>query len=156
MRLTIGLAACVLLVAAEGKDKKAGDPLAGTWKVESIVANGQEREQGKGALYTYKDGKMTRKSPRGEQHSTYKLDPSKKPATIDVTAQGGQRDGMTMKGIYEVKGDELKICLAFMPDAERPKAFASEDGSGNILLTLKRDTGAKGAEKTDKGSKKGD
>jgi uncharacterized protein (TIGR03067 family) len=138
MRLTIGLAACVLLIAAEGKDKKGTDPLAGSWKVTTLVAGGQEREQFKGTLYTFKDGKLTRKSSRGEQKSTYKIDTSKKPATLDMTAQGGQQDGTTRKAIFEVKGDELKICIAIMADSERPKGF-SGDEEGQALLTLKRE-----------------
>jgi uncharacterized protein (TIGR03067 family) len=157
MRLTLALAGCILLAGADDKkaDKKDGDPLTGTWKVVSLVADGQERDQAKGTFFIYQDGKVTRKGPRGEQKSTYKLDASKKPATIDMTAQGGQRDGMTSKGIFELKGDELKLCIAFMPDAERPKAFASEAGSGNILVVLKKDTTG-GAEKADKGNKKAD
>jgi uncharacterized protein (TIGR03067 family) len=155
MRLMLGLAACVLLVAAEDKDKgaKAGDPLTGTWKVVKLVADGQERDQAKGSTFVYKDGKMTRKGPRGEQTSTYKIDTTKKPATIDMTAESGQRAGVTSKGIFEVKGDELKICFGFMPDAERPKALASEAGSGEVLIVLKRDTGAK-IDKTDKDANK--
>jgi uncharacterized protein (TIGR03067 family) len=138
MRLTIGLAACVLFLAAEGKDKKTDDPLTGTWKVTSLVFGGQEVEQAKGTVQTFKDGKLIRKTQMGEQTSKYKIDTSKKPATIDLTAMGGRQDGMTRKGIFEVKGDELKICLAFMPDGDRPTKF---DGSaeGYALLTLKRD-----------------
>jgi uncharacterized protein (TIGR03067 family) len=153
MRLTIALAGCILLVGADDKQKtnKGSDPLNGTWKVESLVADGQERDQAKGTFFVFQDGKMTRKGPRGEQKSTYKVDTSKKPATIDMTAQGGQRDGVTSKGIFEAKGDELKLCIAFMPDAERPKTFAAEGGSGNILVVLKKD--AAGAEKADKGKK---
>jgi uncharacterized protein (TIGR03067 family) len=138
MRVTIGLAVCVLLVAAEGKDKKGTDPLAGAWKVTSAVARGQERGQLKGTLYTFKDGKLTRKSSRGERKMTYTLDASKKPGTIDMTAVGGDRDGMKIKGIFEVKGDELKLCVSFLPDAERPKQF-SGDEEGQALLTLKRE-----------------
>ncbi len=142
MRTMIGLV-CVLLVAADAKDKekKADDPLAGTWKVSALVANGQEREQAKGSTYTFADGKVTMKGQRGERVSTYKLDTSKKPATIDLTAQGGERNGQTTKGIYEVKGDEVKLCIALMPDAERPKAFASAADSGQAFITLKRDAG---------------
>jgi uncharacterized protein (TIGR03067 family) len=152
MKLTLGLAACLLFVAAEDKEKgaKSADPLAGAWKVESLVADGQEREQAKGMTYVYKDGKATQKTPRGERTSTYKIDTSKTPATIDMTGQGGQGAGQTRKGIFEVKGDELKICLAFMPDAERPTKFASEAGSGNILLVLKKDASGGKPEKTDK------
>jgi uncharacterized protein (TIGR03067 family) len=142
MRLTIGLAAaCLFLIAAEGKDKdkKAGDPLTGTWKVTSLVFGGQEVEQAKGATYVYKDGKLTRKGAMGEQTSAYKLDTSKKPATIDLTVQGGDRDGMKIQGIFEVKGDELKVCVAFMGGGRPTKFDGSEEGQA--LLTLKRDKG---------------
>jgi uncharacterized protein (TIGR03067 family) len=138
MRLTIGLAACVLLIAAEdkGKDKKA-DALTGTWKVTSLEVGGMDVEQAKGSLFTFKEGKLTMKSERGERVSTYKIDASKKPATIDTTAQGGQQDGMTRMGIYEVKGDDLTLCIAFMGD-ERPKKFTGEE-AGIGLIKLKRE-----------------
>lgn len=147
MRRTIGLAVCVLLIAAEGKDKdKKADPLTGTWKVVSLVAGGQDMEKAKGNTVTFKDGTMTMKSERGDRKSTYKLDSSKKPAAIDLTAQGGQRDGMTSKGIYEVKDDELKLCVSFVPGGARPGVFASKD-QGEVLFTLKREKGD-AAEKT--------
>ena len=53
------------------------------------------------------------------------------------------------KGIYEVKGDDLKICIAYMPDTDRPKDFSSSDG-GLAIVTLKRDAGGKAETKTDK------
>jgi uncharacterized protein (TIGR03067 family) len=144
MKPMIGLLACVLLVGAE--DKKKDDPVAGSWKVESLVVGGQERDQAKGGMYTFKGGKMTSKNPRGEQTSSYKVDASKTPATIDWTAETGQRKGMTTKAIYEVKGDTMKLCFVFGANAERPEKF---DGSeqGHILITLKRDSGAKSEEK---------
>jgi uncharacterized protein (TIGR03067 family) len=178
MRLTIALAGCVLLAGADDKQnaKKDSDPLTGTWKVVSTVVDGRERDQAKGGMFfVFKDGKVTRKQPRGEAKATYKTDTSKKPATIDMTDRS---DGMTRKGIFEVKGDELKLCIAWQEvssvsyqdstrktygaasraiqgDAERPKTFAAEGGSGNFLAVLKKETGA-AAEKADKGSKKAD
>jgi hypothetical protein len=47
------------------------------------------------------------------------------------------------------------LCIPLRPDAERPKTFTAKGGSGNVLVVLKKDTGA-GAEKADKGSKKAD
>jgi uncharacterized protein (TIGR03067 family) len=137
MKPMIAFVACVLLLGADDKAKKA-DPLSGTWKVSSLVAGGEEREQAKGSVYTFKDGTLTMKGMRGERKSTYKLDASKKPATIDMTAKGGQRDGMTTKGIFEVKGDELKLCFDFMGGDERPKMFDGSNGS-MVLVTLKRE-----------------
>jgi hypothetical protein len=42
-----------------------------------------------------------------------------------------------MLGIYELSGDELKICLAD-PGADRPKEFASAKGSKATYMVLKR------------------
>jgi len=147
MRLTIGLAACVLLIAAEGKDKKAADPLTGTWKVTSLEVGGMDVEQAKGSLFTFKDGKLTMKSEQGERTSTYKLDTSKKPATIDTTSKNGDQEGRTRKGIFEVKGDELTLCVTFQGD-DRPTKFASEDaGVGLIKLKREKAEAGKGKEK---------
>jgi uncharacterized protein (TIGR03067 family) len=148
MNVTIGLATCILLVAAEGKDTKKDDPLAGSWKVSSLVAGGNDVAQFKGTIYTFKDGMLTMKGARGERKSTYKIDASKKPATLDMTAKGGMRDGMTTQAIFEVKDDELKICTAFM-GGDRPKEFSGSE-QGMALITLKRDSAAKADTKTDK------
>ena len=48
---------------------------------------------------------------------TFKLDPTKKPRTIDLTL-----DDKTSQGIYELNGDSLKIVLA-EPGQPRPKDF---------------------------------
>jgi uncharacterized protein (TIGR03067 family) len=147
MKAVIGLFACFMLIGAEEKDKKATDPLVGVWKVTSLVAAGQEREQAKGTLYTFKDGKLVQKGARGERNFTYKLDASKKPAELDMTSVGGQRNGAVTKAIYEVKGDDLKISFIFMQE-DRPKDFGSE--GTQVLVTLKKETGDKADSKEKK------
>ena len=70
---------------------------------------------------------------------TYKLDPSKKPKTIDISFPPafGEKMGQTLLGIYEIDGDALKIC--YSPDGgQRPAEFQSKSGSKVILATFKR------------------
>jgi uncharacterized protein (TIGR03067 family) len=70
---------------------------------------------------------------------TYKVNKSTTPMQVDmVTSAGaGKGLGVQLKGIYEVKGDTLKICYA--PAGQpRPTAFTSEPGSGNQLFVMKR------------------
>ena len=54
-----------------------------------------------------------------------------------MTPDDGPNKGKTLVGIYEVKGDELKVCHGD-PGADRPKEIASKEGSGLSLITLKR------------------
>ena len=96
MRLTIGIVACVLFVAAENKSAGNRRPRTrsrGRGKVQSLSWPTARAENSQGSIFTFKEGKLTMKSDRGDRTSTYKLDTSKKPATIDLTAVGGSRDG---------------------------------------------------------------
>ena len=65
--------------------------------------------------------------------STYKLDPTTDPKSIDLTT-----GGRTKPGIYDLQGDTLRICTSEKTD-ERPTAFDSQPDSVNdVVLTLKR------------------
>jgi uncharacterized protein (TIGR03067 family) len=65
------------------------------------------------------------------------IDAAKKPKAIDYLPDAGQEDGKTVMGIYEVKGDELRLCVA-EPGKDRPTELSSKKGSGWKLWTLKR------------------
>jgi len=67
----------------------------------------------------------------------YKLGVAKGLGTIDIVGSKGAEKGKTVKGIYELKGDELKICMPSGPEGERPTEFTSKNGAG--ILYLKRD-----------------
>jgi uncharacterized protein (TIGR03067 family) len=56
------------------------------------------------------------------------IDPSKNPKEIDVEMPGAG----IMRGIYEIKGDKLRICL---DEKRRPKDFA---GGSNMVWMLTR------------------
>ena len=65
--------------------------------------------------------------------STYKLDPSTNPKSIDLT-----ENGRTKQAIYDLVGDTLRICIAESGE-QRPTAFDSQPNSANdIVLILKR------------------
>ncbi|MCA8992224.1 MAG: protein kinase [Planctomycetaceae bacterium] len=76
---------------------------------------------------------MTMSIAGRENESTYTLDPSTTPKSIDMT-----NDGLTKPGIYDLQGDTLRICFSENTD-ERPTAFDSQPNSVNdVVLTLKR------------------
>ena len=72
-----------------------------------------------------------------EHKGTFKLDASKKPKQIDITPTDGDEKDKVIHGIYSLEKDELKICIA-RGDKERPTEFESKEGSGHMLVTLKR------------------
>lgn len=67
----------------------------------------------------------------------FKLDPSTIPPCIDINVAEGVQKDADMEGIYELKGDELKICVKVVGKA-RPAKFASPEGENIALIVLKR------------------
>ena len=94
---------------------------------------------------TIKPTKITVKGDKysvqmGEQvveQGTIQIDPTQKPKAIDATPSEGEHKGKTFHGIYEIEGDTAKDCFA-LPDKDRPKAFATKQGSGVVLRVYKR------------------
>jgi uncharacterized protein (TIGR03067 family) len=66
---------------------------------------------------------------------TFTLDASKMPKQIDLTLTSGPGRGGSLKGIFELKGETLRLCYA-APGKARPSDFSSRPGSGNSLLVL--------------------
>jgi uncharacterized protein (TIGR03067 family) len=95
-----------------------------------------------------KDGKVTsdaKEAPKDGAQLSKVLDPSKKPKQITVpNFEGGDpKKGVTLIGIYEVDGDELRVCVGAVETAnlkerekERPTTFDSKEG---MLLVYKRE-----------------
>jgi uncharacterized protein (TIGR03067 family) len=67
--------------------------------------------------------------------ATFTNDPTKKPKTIDFVAIKPGK-GTKSVGIYEIAGDNLKLCGA--EGEKRPTTFTSKEGSGWSLLVCKR------------------
>src|SRR5262245_21739376 len=121
---------CILLVSclsvwalqdsANEKDKKA---LQGKWEDVSVVDSGKERkcEKEKGVA-TFEGGNITF-TPKSRDFSelSFTLDATKTPKALDLKSKGD-----LLIGIYELNGDDLKICITQLEpvDKNRPKDFA--------------------------------
>ena len=70
----------------------------------------------------------------------YKIDPAKKPKTIDLEGKEGGRD-IKAPGIYVLDGDELKLYWGADPKSPRPTEFPKGPNKDNHtrLLILKRE-----------------
>lgn len=141
LRCLLVLGVGLLLAAAPSKDeeiKKDKDDMQGTWSVLSVVSDGKEFpvEMLSGAKVVFKgdraEGKVIRLGKGNE--CGFKIDPTQKVKTIDFV----HSDGAVTPGIYEVKGNKIKICNS-SPKAARPTAFEAAKGSGLTLIVLFRD-----------------
>ena len=132
------LTAGFLLGAAGAQDDAKGDheKIQGTWKVVSAEDSGRKApdEAVKNIKWVITKDKITYKFGDKTTELSYKLDATKKPKWIDLTE--GDR---TTLGIYELEGDNLKICFPEGGKRERSTAFESKPDSVNdILIVLKR------------------
>jgi uncharacterized protein (TIGR03067 family) len=120
---------------------KAGDKdLEASWEVKSVVHDGKEQPtppDGQTTTMTFKADSVIAKTGDKGLNGTFKVDASKKPRTIDVVHEDGPDKGKKVKGIYEVKDDELRVCVSD-GDKDRPTEFSAKEGSGWILITAKR------------------
>jgi uncharacterized protein (TIGR03067 family) len=133
----VALAACLLASGASqavGTTDADQEKLQGKWKVESFEFNGKPVEALKNAIREFKDGKYTLTPASGEVfNGTVKVDSTKKPKEIDLVI-----NERTLKGIYELDGDTLKISYVLEGD-ERPKELASKPDSRTVLVVHKRE-----------------
>jgi uncharacterized protein (TIGR03067 family) len=136
------LAVAVPVTRADEKDD-AAKKLNGTYEVLDFLTGGKSDDKKKDAkiTVTIKDGTIEIKEGDKERAETAKftLDPSKKPAHIDIMP--GRGSDKSVPGIYEVKetdkGTELNIAFAKGGTTDRPKDFKGE-GKDEVVLKLFR------------------
>ena len=115
----------------------AADPdqekLQGKWVIESCEYNGAAVEGMKEAMREIKEDQYTLTPKSGEAYrGAIKLDSSQKPKQIDLEV-----NGRTLKGIYELDGELLKMSYRLNGD-ERPTELASKPDSGVVFVIHKR------------------
>ena len=132
--------AASIAAAADKPTPQEVEAMQGTWVIESFIGNGDALPADKirswrrivvGDRVTWKRGDETL------VELSIKYDPRAKPMTLDSTIESGESKGQTMHAIYELKGDELRMCFA-PPDKPRPKEFSSTPGSDLLLYTARR------------------
>jgi uncharacterized protein (TIGR03067 family) len=121
--------------AAENELKK----LQGTWQFISQEVGGKPVPPAHLAKMTITftaDKWAVREDGKVVQAGSHKLDPTKKPAQVDAIVTEGPDKGSTMLGIYELKGDTMKVC--FDPAGkERPTSFTAQ--AGQMAVIIQRD-----------------
>jgi uncharacterized protein (TIGR03067 family) len=140
------LVALGFLVEAKGlsqKEREDNEKIQGTWKIVSFEARGKKEllppEALKVATVVITADKMTFDFGKEKLEARFKIDPAKKPKTIDLE-ELKEKNAKPVPGIYLLQGDSLKLCW----DANgrsRPTEFTKE---GKIpqdlrLVALKRE-----------------
>jgi uncharacterized protein (TIGR03067 family) len=100
------------------------DELEGTWRFVKVEYSGQ----------TFPDSEQGMIFHKGEFTWT---GPGPKPAWIDQTTTNLPGGNRTLKGIYRIDGDGLKIACRLATN-ERPLGFDAKDGNGVTVWTFKR------------------
>lgn len=140
--MVVSLIAVIGLGAAASDDKdeavkKDLEALAGTWGTLSFVNDGKKLNDEEAKTHTViydKDGKyQALNDGKVVFAGTFKIDPAKKPKTINVTESGKDKDkAEVFLGIYEIDSGKLKVCFA-PPGKEQPTEFSSKPGSGRLF-----------------------
>jgi uncharacterized protein (TIGR03067 family) len=135
-----------LLIAAAPEGEKELAKLDGTWVASSVEIGGnkipdEELKKFPGRL-TIKGGKWTLKAGDRDQTGTFTADAAKKPAQMDVKPSDGPNAGKTIQAIYQLDGDNMKVCYAPV-GKDRPTAFDTKDKAGYALIVYKREKSSK-------------
>jgi uncharacterized protein (TIGR03067 family) len=126
--------------------EKGLETLQGRWKMTYHEGRGERpteeylrTEEGEMVL----DGNKMRLYIKGKHdfEGIAKIDPTQTPNAIDFYYLDGPLKGKTGLGIYEVNGDDLRICwgVAGLRDT-RPTEFSNRPGENQAILTYRRET----------------
>src|SRR5205085_5136303 len=111
--------------------------LQGTWAIVKLEAKGKEMPQDQSDKdrlhWTFAGSKLHTKSSLGEHELTYQLDAKQSPKHIDTVLDEANK----YLGIYELNGDELKICQTHIDTGNiRPTDFTAKERGA--LMIFKR------------------
>jgi uncharacterized protein (TIGR03067 family) len=139
-----GMFCFVIAQYTVGQDSTEGDlkKMQGTWKVIRFSNSNAARERiekewiAKGKVVC-KDDTLT--GFIGEKQKgligKIRLDPSKKPKTIDIVLENPDAAPETVLGIYEFEGETWRLCV---DPKKRPTEFKIGEGQGDAILELKK------------------
>jgi uncharacterized protein (TIGR03067 family) len=154
MQILVILAATMFLTGGgeQSNDaaKKSLEKLQGTWAMVGGEEVGERFTKDDVKMepvsFVFKEDKLTViRDGKEDGVLTVLLDPSTKPATIDLLFTDEKHRGEKILGIYALADDELQICLntKFRPSKKhdpRPTEFVTKSGGpGRLLFVLKRD-----------------
>jgi uncharacterized protein (TIGR03067 family) len=111
----------------------------GTWTVDGLTYDGEDHKLKFKIIFKGDEGTVLENDKVTNEYAKikFKIDPASKPRIFDIVVSGGSQTDSKMAGIYEFKGNELRICAKVFGTG-RPDDFDAPSGSNTVLLTLKR------------------
>jgi uncharacterized protein (TIGR03067 family) len=110
------------------------EKMEGEWRVVHCEFSGRNEVQPVG-VDTISGAKWLRPNRRTAEYQL-KLDPSKDPKWVDLSAE--RLGDQTLKGIYLLDGNTLTICYAYDTAFPRPTAFKTMRGVRDYMYVLER------------------
>jgi uncharacterized protein (TIGR03067 family) len=141
--IAIFLLGGIVFAADDADSKKLLQNLEGSYKITAVEKGGEappkefleklDKVSVKGNKFSisFKEGGKAE-----EKSAAISVDATKKPATIDLKADDGDRREMV--GIVEIDGNTVKICWADDPKAARPTKFETNKENKQFMITLMR------------------
>ena len=111
--------------------------LRGTWVAVSMERAGKNElpPNNRELVFTFDAAKVKVTEGMHTEEMSYQHREAKTPWEIDLTEVKGGPQGLTIKGIYRIDGDTLK--LSFSIGGTRPTTFTSKDQESGVI-TFKR------------------
>jgi uncharacterized protein (TIGR03067 family) len=145
MRRTILLAGVLLSVVALGSDSPKGYDdktevagIEGTWRLTELEFHGRKIDLPVQRVTTLRGETYTVNVSKGEiLRGSFHIDPAHKPPHLDWMPTSGTFKGHTVKCIYQIDGDTLRI--ASNPGVDDKKQYPQGfNDNGAVVETYKR------------------
>jgi uncharacterized protein (TIGR03067 family) len=112
------------------------EALQGYWRMLSVEVEGQEFPPGNSAIEVT-GSRFVSLGMGGQFEGSVELHEQASPRTFDLHFDKGPHAGSIALGIYELRGDDWKLCMG-LAGKTRPVGFATAKGTGHALETLRR------------------
>lgn len=123
-------------VQAQSADEKRA---MGRWQLVKGIVNGSPVPEN--LIHNLKlelsRGRYKVTGAESPDQGTWKADTTSKPHTLDITGTEGPNKGRTLRGIFEVNGDTLRVCYD-LTGKVRPSKFESLKQTATFLAEYRR------------------
>jgi uncharacterized protein (TIGR03067 family) len=115
------------------RSKEDSKAMEGTWRITSFVALGKHDWRLEGKNVSIKDNKFQFPKKFAPTPAVFSIDSDVNPKHFDFVSKGA-----LSWGIFELKGDRLRICMIQHGPVGRPEEFSSTPENRQVLMVLER------------------